>query len=121
IAAVDGVAEHGEAAAEIVVAREAVLALAAPLSRREEDAPAGLDALAEFADGDHLARDVAAQDVRHRELQSRDAGAHEEVEMIQRAGADADEDLVSFDFRLRHVLTDKHFGTAMLVNPGCFH
>ena len=121
IAAVDGVAEHGEAAAEVVIAREALLALAAALSRGKQYAPARLDALAEFADRDHFARDVAAQDVGHRELHAGDAGAYEQVEMIQRAGTDADQDLVGFDLRLRHVVVDEHFGTAMLVNAGCFH
>ena len=41
--------------------------------------------------------------------------------MVQRAGADADQDLVGFDLRLRHVFVDEHVGTAMLVNAGCFH
>src|ERR1017187_9698964 len=113
IAAVDGVAEHGEAAAEVVVAREALLALAATLSRGQEDAPARLDALAELASGDNLARDIAAQDVRHGELHARDAGADEEVQMIQRAGADADENLVGSDRWLRQVLVDKRFGTPV--------
>ena len=121
VAAVDGVAEHGEAAAEVVVAREALLALAATLSRGEEDAPARLDALAELAGGDNLARDIAAQDVRHGELHARDAGADEEVEMIESAGPHADEDLVGFDRWFRQVLVDKHFGTPVLVNAGCLH
>src|ERR1017187_4291733 len=121
IAAVDGVAEHGEAAAEVVVAQQALLALAATLSRREEDAPARLDALAEFACGNDLASDVAAQDVRHGELHAGDTGADEEVEVIEGAGANADQDLVGFDVGLRHVLVDKHFGIPVLVNAGCLH
>src|ERR1019366_5263300 len=107
VAAVDSVAEHGEAAAEVVVAQQTLLALAATLSRGEEDAPARLDALAEFASGDNLARDIATQDVRHGKLHARDAGADEEIEMIEGAGADADEDLVGSDVGLRQVLVDK--------------
>src|SRR6185369_8412398 len=65
IAAIDGVAEHGAAAAEVVVAAEALFALAAALARGEQYAPARLDTLAEFSDLDDFASDIAAQDVRH--------------------------------------------------------
>jgi hypothetical protein len=71
-----------EAAAEVVVAQEALLALAATLAGGEEHAPAGLDALAELAGLDDFAGHIAAQDVRHGELHAGDAGADEEIEMV---------------------------------------
>src|ERR1035437_10109864 len=121
IAAVDGVAEHGEAAAEVVVAQEALLTLAATLPGRKQHAPARLDALAEFAGLDDFARDIAAQDVRHGEPHARNAGADEEVQMVERAGADTDEDLVGLDSGLGRFFVDQHFGTAVLVDAGCLH
>ena len=76
---------------------QALLALAAALPGGEQYAPARLDALAEFAHFDDFARDIATQDVRHGELHAGNAGADEEVEMVQRAGANAHQDLVGLD------------------------
>ncbi len=103
VAAVPPQAEERVAAAAIVVAREARLALAAAQSRRKDHAPAGLYALAEFAHFHHIARNVAAQHVRHGEWHAGNSGAHKEIEMIQRAGADAHQHLVGFDFRVGNV------------------
>ena len=94
IAAVDGVAEHGEAAAEVVFAIQALLALPATGAGRKQNPRARLDAPAKFAGGYHLARDIAAEHVGQGELHAGDAGADEEVEVIEGAGAHAHHDLV---------------------------
>ena len=47
--------------------------------------------------------------------------AHEEIEMIKGAGAHAEEDLVSSDLRIRHILEPQYVRTAVLMNACCFH
>jgi len=121
VAAVDPVPEHREAAAEIVLAEEALLALTATGPGREQHAPAGLHPLAEVADRHYLAGDVAAEHVRHGELQPGNTCPHEQVEVVQRAGADADQHLIGADCRLGGVLVHEHFRSAMLMNASNFH
>ena len=60
------------------------------MAGRKQDAPSGLDPLAEFTHGHHFAGNVAAQDMRHGELQAGDTGAHKEIEMIQGSRANGD-------------------------------
>jgi hypothetical protein len=57
----------------------------------------------------------------HAEPHSRDAGAHEQIEMIQGASADADQNLVGLDFGLWRVLIDQRFRASVLVDSGEFH
>ena len=100
---------------------EALRALAAAQAGREQHALAGLHAPAELALFDHFAGDVAAQDVRHGESHAGDALAQPEVEVVQRAGAHADQDLVGADLGVRGVFVDQHLGPAVLVDPCSLH
>ena len=121
VAAVAAVAEGGEAAAEIVLAAQASLALAATESGREQHAPSGLHPAAQRAHLDNLARDVAAQHMRHGEPHAGDARAHEEVEVVQGAGAHADEDFVGLDGGLGRRFVNQLFRAAVPVNAGEVH
>ena len=47
--------------------------------------------------------------------------AHEQIQMIQRAGAHPQQHFVGFDLRLGHVFVDQHFGPAVLVDACGFH
>ena len=121
IAAIHAITEHGVAAAKTVLAGDALRALPAAQSGREQHAPAGLYALAQFAHAHYFARDVAAQHVRHVELHAGNAAAHEKVQMIERAGAYPQQDFIGFDLGLGSVFVDQHFRAAMLVDACDFH
>ena len=121
VAAVDAVAEDGVLPAEVVAARGALVALPAAHARREQHAPARFHALAQFAHLDHFAGDVASQNVRHGKLHAGNAGPHEQVQMIQRAGAHAQQDLIGFDLRVGNIFVDQHFRRAVLMDAGSFH
>ena len=56
----------------------------------------------------------------HGELQPGNTGAHEEVEVVEGAGANADEHLVRLDDWLGCVLVNEDFGPAMLMNADSF-
>ncbi len=121
VAAVFGIAEHGEAAAKIILAKQALLALTAAQPRRKQHAPARFDALAQFAHLDHFPGNVAAQDVRHSEFHAGNAGADEQVETVQCAGADPHQHFVGFDLRIGNFFVDQHLGSAVLVDARDFH
>ena len=121
VAAIAGIAEHGIAAAQVVVAGETGLALAATQSRREQHAPARLDALAQRPHLDDFARDVAAQYMRQGEFHAGNAGAYEEVEVVQGASAHADQDFVGLDGGFRGLFVDKRFRAAVLMNASEVH
>src|SRR5450432_82677 len=121
IAAIRSVAEDGIAAAKVVVAGQAVGALAAAQARRKQDAPAGADAPAEAAGFDDFARDVAAEDVGHGELHARNARAHKEVEVVEGAGAHPDEDVAGADPGFGCVFVDEDGGVAVVMDSGEFH
>jgi hypothetical protein len=59
--------------------------------------------------------------VGHIELHAGDAAAHEEVEVVERAGAYAQQDFVGFDLGLGRVFVDQHFRAAVLVDACDFH
>src|SRR5439155_792546 len=74
-----------------------------------------------------VAGDVAAGPEGERGLERRDPLAHEDVQVVQRAGADADEHLSGSRLRVGDVLKPELLGTAELVegerlhfdSPGC--
>src|SRR5215472_8929043 len=121
VAAVNRIAKHRESAAQIILSAKALLALPAALSWREQHSPARFHALAKLANRDHFTRYVAAEDMRQGELHAGDAGAHEEIQVIQGACANAHQHLVGADLGVGNVFVDEHVGAAVLVNPGCFH
>ena len=67
----------------------------------------------------HFARDVAAQDVR--QLDAGQSLAHPQVEVIQRAGADADEHMILAQLGIGNVFVFQNFGTTKFMNADGFH
>ena len=55
------------------------------------------------------------------ELHAGDSGAHEQIQMIERAGAHPQQDFVGFDARLGSVFVDQYFRPAVLVDACDFH
>src|SRR5260370_41293760 len=62
---------------------------------------------------------VAAEDVR--QVHAGQAFAHTQVEVVQRASADADEDLIFTRLGIGDVLVHEDFGSTELVNADDFH
>ena len=113
------VAEHGELRTEILPSAVALLAVAAIQHRREQDACTRLhvgDVLATLRD---FSGDITAKDVR--QLHTRQSFAHPEIKMVQRAGANANEDMIFAQFGIGCVFVLKDFGTAKFVNANGFH
>jgi hypothetical protein len=121
VASGDEIAEERVFAAEIVVAGEAGGAASAADAGLEEDFLADGDVGDEFADGGDFAGDVAAVDVRHGDLNAGNAVTNEKIEMVQGAGADADEDLVGAGARIGDVGVGEDFRSAVLGEDDCFH
>jgi len=59
--------------------------------------------------------------VRHREGDTWNAGSHPQVQVIQRAGADAHQNLVGLDLRLGNIFVDQNIRRAVLMNASSFH
>ena len=121
VAAIDAVSVNRIAPAEIVAAGQALGTLAAAHARRKQHAPARFHALAQLTHRHHFAGDIGAQHVRHGELQPRNSGAHEKIQVIERAGAHAQQNLVGFDRRLGSVFVYQRVRPAVLVNASDFH
>src|SRR5687768_3425583 len=68
----------------------------------------------EFTDLAHHAGDVAAGNVRQRDLDTRQSATHEDVEMIERARFYLDEYFVRTNLRVGYVRVLQHLGTAVL-------
>ena len=86
---------------------------------RDQHAQSGLEVGDVLADFDDFAGDVAAKDVR--QVNAGQAFAHEEVEVVQRAGADTDEDLIFTWFGIGNVFVGEDFGSTELMNANGFH
>jgi hypothetical protein len=120
-ATVDHVAEIGELWTVVVPAGEASRAFAAGDSGSEEDFLAGLgggDTRVGFFDDP---RDVAAGNVRKRDGNAGKPAADPQVEVVERAAADADEDFAGAEFGFGCVGVAEDFGTAVVVEEDGFH
>jgi hypothetical protein len=121
IPSVDEIAEQRVFAAKIVVAGEAGGAASAGNARLKENFVANAYVADQFADPGDLASDIAAINMRHRNLNSRNAFADPKIQMIQRARADADEHFVGARLRVGRVGVLENFWPAVLREHNCFH
>src|SRR5438876_7508766 len=119
ISAIDGITQHAELAAQILLAIHAFRAMSAEGHRGEQYALSGLQVSDVFADLRDFARHVAAIDMR--QLDAGQAFADPQVEMIQRTDAHPNQNLIFPQLRLGHVLVLEHFRTAKLVKSHSFH
>jgi hypothetical protein len=91
----------------------------AEMHRGQEHPLPGLESSKIIADGRDLARDVAAQNVR--EVYSRKSFAHPDIEMVQGAGFDPDQNLVLAGLWVGDVFVAKNLWTAEFVDANGFH
>ena len=70
---------------------------------------------------DHLAGDIRARNVRKRDLHPLHAAALPEIEVIERAGAHADQSFARAGDRIGGVFVPEHVGPAMRVKTDGFH
>jgi hypothetical protein len=82
---------------------------------------ADVDVVNVVADLDDLAGHVATGNVRQRNGVVRKAVANPQVEMIEGASADADEDFMGMDVRFVHIGVMQHTRVPMFVKEDGFH
>jgi hypothetical protein len=119
VASGDPISEDGKFRAQILAARDTLLAVIAEVHRGEQNALGGEESGDVFSDFHDLAGDVAAGDVW--QLDPREPLADPQVEMVQGASLDANEDLVLARFRIWNFFVVQNFGTTKFVNDGGFH
>jgi hypothetical protein len=120
-ASINHVAEIGEIAAEIVIARETGGALAAGYAGSENNFLADVNCGDFGADFGDFAGDIATGNVGQGDLQSGEAAADPEIEMIEGTGADADQDFVAAELRFGHVGETKNGGVPVFLEHNGFH
>lgn len=74
-----------------------------------------------FAQGGDFAGNVAARNMGEWNLNAGNAGADEEIQVIQGAGANAHHDFSASGNRIRSVFITQHVGTTVLVHADSFH
>ena len=119
VAAVHAVAEHGELAALVLQAGDALRAVIAEMHGRDQHPLSRLeigDVLSHF---DNFARDVAARNVR--QVDPRQAFTHPDVKMVQRASSHPYEDLIFSRPGIGDVFVSEDFGSTELMNANGFH
>src|SRR5947209_19461832 len=87
--------------------------------RRDQHALSGPEVGDVLADFNDFAGHVASEDVR--QVNSGQSFAHPEVEVVQRASADADEDLIFTRFGIGNVFVGEDFGSTELMNANGLH
>ena len=65
--------------------------------------------------------DIVSEDVREGNLDSAQAASYPDIEMIQSAGFDCDQNLIWFDGGRGYLTKLKHFGPTMLLDDYGFH
>src|SRR5579883_332577 len=118
---VDVLPEDAVLAAQVVVARQAGLAVPAAHPGVEHHRVAGTPGGHPRPHGGHLARDIAPEDVGEREPETGDPPAHVDVQVVHGAGPDADEDLAGAGDRVGDLLVGQHFRAAVGVDPDRVH
>src|SRR5512132_2191702 len=98
-----------------MLADDGDLAVAEIVSRIDDDAVAGCEAVS----GDHDTCAVGAEDARLRH--GRQTSADPDVEVVERGGAQLDQDLSFAWHRIGGVLVAKHLRPAVLVNAYGLH
>jgi hypothetical protein len=73
------------------------------------------------AEGGDLAGDVVAEDVRQRDGASRLAETRPDVEVVERAGADADEHFAGSGGRIRDIFVAQHLRSAVRAHHDRLH
>src|SRR5208282_2173150 len=119
VAAVHGVAEHGELAALILQPGNALRAMITEMHGRKQHALSGLEVGDVLADLDNFAGGVTAEDMR--QVNAGQSFAHPYVEMVQSARAHADEDLVFARLGIGNVFVGQNFRPTELMNADGFH
>src|SRR5208282_21865 len=119
IAAIDAVAEHGVLAALVLQSGNTLGATIAEKHGRKQNALSGFEVSDIFADFDNFAGNVAAEDVR--QVHARETFAHPDVEVVQSAGAHANEYLIFARFGVGDIFVSEDFRTTELMDANGFH
>jgi hypothetical protein len=119
--AVNHVTEIGEIAAEIVVTGKAGGTLAAGYAGSEDDFLADVDGMDFGTDFSDYASGIAARNMRERDGNTGQTATNPEVEMVERASVDADEDFVVTKMRLGDIGVVENSGGPVVIEDDGFH
>ena len=108
-------AKHAKARAQALLAGQALFAMPAAQRGVDHHAPPDPHTINFLAHGGNHASHIRAPNMRHRQLQARNAGAHPQIEVVERHGLDFDQCLVRANHRLGHTGVAQLLGAAMLI------
>src|SRR5262249_3785302 len=120
-ASIHHITEIGELATAIIEASQTRRALTATHSGGEDNLFAHLHGCDFGTDLGYLTRNVATWNVRQRNRDIRQATANPQIQVIQGASSDANENLPAAERRLGRVGILQNFGSTMLFKNDRFH
>ncbi len=119
ISAVHAIAQHGEFRALVLKSGDALGAVIAEMHGRQQYSLPRLEAGDVLADFDDLSCDVRPQNVR--QGHSGQTFADPEIDMVQGAGLDADQNLVLARLGIGHIFVAQNFRTTEFMDADGFH
>ena len=119
IPAIDAIAQDGELRAQVLQSGDALGAVIAEMHRRQQYPLPGLEAGDVLADLGNLSGNVRAQDVR--QLHSGQTFADPQIDVVQGAGFDPDENLVPARLGIGHIFVAQNFRTTEFMDADGFH
>src|SRR5208337_1980238 len=120
-AAINHVAEIGKVAATVFIAGKAGGTSSTGDARRKDNFLADVDGADFGTDFGDFAGNVAAGDVGKWSLEAGEAAAHPEIEMIEGAGVNADEDFAAAELRLGDVGVVENGRVTVFLEDDRFH
>ncbi len=119
IPAVHAVAKHRKLRALVLKSGHALGAVIAEVHRREKHPLPGLEASDVLADFGNLSGDVRSKDVR--QIHSGQSFANPQIDVVQGAGFDADQNLVLAWLGIRYVFVAQNLRTTEFMDANGFH
>ena len=119
--AVDHVTEIGEIATVVILTSDAGGTFAAGNARSENDFLPDMNGRDFWADIGDFAGDIAAGNVGERDSNTGEAAANPEVEMIEGAGADANQDFIVAEGRFGDISIAKNRRVTVFMDDDGFH
>jgi hypothetical protein len=119
--AVNHVTKVGEIAAVVILASDAGGTFAAGNARSENDFLADMNGGDFWADLGDFAGNIAAGNVGERDSNTREAAANPEVEMIEGAGTDANQNLIVAEGRFGHISIAENGRVTVFMDDDGFH
>ena len=118
---VPAIAKHGVGRAQVIAAGQALDAMAAGNSGRQDNGIADADARNVRADGGNFAGNIRPGDMRKRKGDARDTAANPNVEMIQGTGSDPHQHVAWTDHWIGDFTIFEDFGPSVTIEGNGLH